>query len=462
MAMTVYPSKEGMTSCTIWRPVKMAELHGRKIGLIADLVGIVGLVAVVVLALRLQDQAAITYRGGLFLSAVVSTVVVAALTIPGSVVARLLSLRALTFLGKCTFSTYLWYYPVLTMGNSVSFLASHKWIQWIILFVLSILTYVFIEQAFVSKLLKGQLPAKQRVIEFLTSVATSKRHFVALVLIVALCFSSGVGFVRAQSGENETVAEMQAQIAANEALIAKQQALDEREKMANVQDIPYLDRSVMLFSRELKVTFVGDSILLGAAAPLTEVFPQSVIDGKVGRQLSQSADVVQSLLDSGSMNDVVVIVLGSNGPFTEDQLDSLMQMLGDREVFLMNTHVPREWQDNVNAMLQSYADKSKKDNFHLIDWKSFIDQHPEWLYEDDTHPTPEGAEQFAKLIADTLYDTLASDERKEKDKLADEAAAEEAATAAADTQSDAVQDGTVQDGTADTTAGETNTDTVTE
>lgn len=447
---------------TIWRPAKMAELHGRKIGLIADLVGIVGLVAVVVLALRLQDQAAFTYRGGLFLSAVVSTVVVAALTIPGSVVARLLSLRALTFLGKCTFSTYLWYYPVLTMGNSVSFLASHKWIQWIILFVLSILTYVFIEQAFVSKLLKGQLPAKQRVIEFLTSVATSKRHFVALVLIVALCFSSGVGFVRAQSGENETVAEMQAQIAANEALIAKQQALDEREKMANVQDIPYLDRSVMLFSRELKVTFVGDSILLGAAAPLTEVFPQSVIDGKVGRQLSQSADVVQSLLDSGSMNDVVVIVLGSNGPFTEDQLDSLLQMLGDREVFLMNTHVPREWQDNVNAMLQSYADKSKKDNFHLIDWKSFIDQHPEWLYEDDTHPTPEGAEQFAKLIADTLYDTLASDERKEKDKLADEAAAEEAATAAADTQSDAVQDGTVQDGTADTTAGETNTDTVTE
>lgn len=111
--------------------------------------------AFVVLALRLQDQAAITYRGGLFLSAVVSTVVVAALTIPGSVVARLLSLRALTFLGKCTFSTYLWYYPVLTMGNSVSFLASHKWIQWIILFVLSILTYVFIEQAFVSKLLKG-------------------------------------------------------------------------------------------------------------------------------------------------------------------------------------------------------------------------------------------------------------------------------------------------------------------
>ena len=283
------------------------------------------------------------------------------------------------------------------------------------------------------------------------SVATNKLHFAAVVLVVALCVSSGVGFARAQSGDNETVAEMQAQIAANEALLAKQEALRERNEQAEIKDIPYLDRSVMLYCRELKVTFVGDSILLGAAAPLTEVFPQSYIDGKVGRQLSQSNDVVKSLIDAGNMNDIVVIVLGSNGPFTEDQLDSLMELLGDREVFLMNTKVPREWQDSVNAMLQSYADKSKKDNFHLIDWNSFIAQHPEWLYEDGTHPTPEGAEQFAKLIADSLYDELASDERKEKDKLADEAAEEQ--TTSADAKTDSAD---TDDNSSDTSANSNN------
>lgn len=416
---------------SIWRPSAMGQLHGRKLGVLAELVSILGIAALVMLALRLQDQSALTYRGGLFLSAVAATITVAALTLPGGLIARLLSLRLLTFLGKCTFSTYLWYYPVLTMGNMTPFLASHKWIQWLILLVLSVLTYLIVEQTFVNKLIKGQLPGKERVVQLLSSVVTSKLSYAAVVIVVALCVSSGVGFVRAESGENETVAEMQEQIAANQAMLAKQQALNEREKLANIQDVPYLDRSVMLYSRELKVTFVGDSILLGAAAPLTQVFPQSYIDGKVGRQLSQSTDVVQSLLDSGNMNDIVVIVLGSNGPFTEEQLDGLMQMLGDRQVFLMNTFVPREWQDNVNSMLQAYADKSKKDNFHLIDWKDFIAQHPEWLYDDNTHPTPEGAEQFAKLIADNLYDTLASKERKAKDKLADEAAAEEAANAAA-------------------------------
>ena len=190
----------------------------------------------------------------------------------------------------------------------------------------------------------------------------------------------------------------------------------------------------MLFCRDLKVTFVGDSILLGAAAPLTEVFPLATIDGKVGRQLSQSGEVIQGLIDNGGMNDIVVLVLGSNGPFTEEQLDALMKQIGDRQVYLINTKVPREWQDGVNEMLKNYADKSKKDNFHMIDWKSFIDQHPELLYEDGTHPTPEGSEQFAKLIADRLYEDLASKERKEQDRLADEAAAEQATQAEAQDQ----------------------------
>lgn len=414
---------------TVWHPGKVARERGAGFSHLAGGIGIVGMVILGVLSVKLQDQALLTYRGGMFLSAVVSTVVVAALTVPNSYVQRLLSFNWLVFLGKCTFSTYLWYYPVLTMGGMTPFFSANKWIQWIILWVLSIATYLFIEKAFVSKLTHGKLPDMRRFCNFLASMTTNWVHFVAVVLLVALCVSSGFGFARATSGENETVAEMQAQIEANERLLAKQKALQERNAQAEIKDVDYLSRSVMLFCRDLKVTFVGDSILLGAAAPLTEVFPLATIDGKVGRQLSQSGEVIQGLIDNGGMNDIVVLVLGSNGPFTEEQLDALMKQIGDRQVYLINTKVPREWQDGVNEMLKNYADKSKKDNFHMIDWKSFIDQHPELLYEDGTHPTPEGSEQFAKLIADRLYEDLASKERKEQDRLADEAAAEQATQA---------------------------------
>lgn len=419
---------------TVWHPGKVARERGAGFSHLAGGIGIVGMVILGVLSVKLQDQALLTYRGGMFLSAVVSTVVVAALTVPNSYVQRLLSFNWLVFWGKCTFSTYLWYYPVLTMGGMTPFLSANKWIQWIILLALSIATYLFIEKAFVSKLTHGKLPDMRRFRNFLASMTTNWVHFVAVVLLVALCVSSGFGFARATSGENETVAEMQAQIEANERLLAKQKALQERNAQAEIKDVDYLSRSVMLFCRDLKVTFVGDSILLGAAAPLTEVFPLATIDGKVGRQLSQSGEVIQGLIDNGGMNDIVVLVLGSNGPFTEEQLDALMKQIGDRQVYLINTKVPREWQDGVNEMLKNYADKSKKDNFHMIDWKSFIDQHPELLYEDGTHPTPEGSEQFAKLIADRLYEDLASKERKEQDRLADEAAAEQATQAEAQDQ----------------------------
>ena len=419
---------------TVWHPGKVARERGAGFSHLAGGIGIVGMVILGVLSVKLQDQALLTYRGGMFLSAVVSTVVVAALTVPNSYVQRLLSFNWLVFLGKCTFSTYLWYYPVLTMGGMTPFFSANKWIQWIILWALSIATYLFIEKAFVSKLTHGKLPDMRRFCNFLASMTTNWVHFVAVVLLVALCVSSGFGFARATSGENETVAEMQAQIEANERLLAKQKALQERNAQAEIKDVDYLSRSVMLFCRDLKVTFVGDSILLGAAAPLTEVFPLATIDGKVGRQLSQSGEVILGLIDNGGMNDIVVLVLGSNGPFTEEQLDALMKQIGDRQVYLINTKVPREWQDGVNEMLKNYADKSKKDNFHMIDWKSFIDQHPELLYEDGTHPTPEGSEQFAKLIADRLYEDLASKERKEQDRLADEAAAEQATQAEAQDQ----------------------------
>ena len=419
---------------TVWHPGKVARERGVGFSHLAGGIGIVGMVILGILSVKLQDQALLTYRGGMFLSAVVSTVVVAALTVPNSYVQRLLSFNWLVFLGKCTFSTYLWYYQLLTMGGMTPFLSANKWIQWIILLVLSVATYLFIEKAFVSKLTHGKLPDMRRFRNFLASMTTNWVHFVAVVLLVALCVSSGFGFARATSGENETVAEMQAQIEANERLLAKQKALQERNAQAEIKDVDYLTRSVMLFCRDLKVTFVGDSILLGAAAPLTEVFPLATIDGKVGRQLSQSGEVIQGLIDNGGMNDIVVLVLGSNGPFTEEQLDALMKQIGDRQVYLINTKVPREWQDGVNEMLKNYADKSKKDNFHMIDWKSFIDQHPELLYEDGTHPTPEGSEQFAKLIADRLYEDLASKERKEQDRLADEAAAEQATQAEAQDQ----------------------------
>src|SRR5699024_241751 len=64
----------------------------------------------------------------------------------------------------------------------------------------------------------------------------------------------------------------------------------------------------------------------------------------------------------------VVIELGTNGDFTYEKLKELVNKFGKSQVYLVNTHVPRDWEDDVNKKLYKLA--SQKNNVHLIDWYS--------------------------------------------------------------------------------------------
>ncbi len=424
----LYAFALGSALGVVWQPHRFQEQFGKRAPLMVDGGIVVVSMLLLFFSLHLFDQSIWTYRGGMFLAALFSTVLVALLTIPVGCVQRLLSLNGLVFIGKCTYSMYLWYYPVMMMGNQTVLLSKFKFLQWVILIGLSITTYLLVEEGLVKRLMKGDLPTRESVKGYMDSLHSNRQRLIAALMVGVLAISSCIGLIRADSGENQTVAEMEAQIAENQRILAEKEAIKERKAQAEIEDLPWLDRSVMLYARKLNVTFVGDSILLAAAKPLSDAFPSATIDGKVGRQLNQSVDVVKALRENKKLADVVVVVLGSNGPFTDEQFKTFMEELKDKRVFLVNTSEPRAWQDDVNKKLKAWADKSKKDKVTLIDWKTLIDKHPEWLYEDATHTNPEGAEGFATLIANTLYDELASAEQKEKDKIATKKMKEEAAS----------------------------------
>lgn len=391
-----------------------------------EAVSLVLLLGLLFMSMHLFDQSKWTYRGGLFLSAILAALLVGALT-RRTAVARILGARPLALAGKCTYSCYLWYYPVLTLGNATPFLANKAWLQWIILAALSFLTYLFAEQKLTQSLMRGHLPHLEAIKNLPAQLRSSWPALIAAVVCLAMAVSTVVGLVRAPSGDNQTVAEMEAQIAENQRILAEQQAQRDRDELASSGSVDWLSPSIQLFCRDSSTTFVGDSILLAAAKPLSQIFPNAVIDGKVGRQLNQSVDLIQSLRDEGKLGDIVVVVLGSNGSFTDDQFKSFMELISDKTVFLVNTSEPRPWQEEVNKKLAACADEDDKDNIYLIDWKTLIDQHPEWLYEDMTHTNEEGAQEFAALIATEMYNTLVDEDQRAKDAEADAYAKESSA-----------------------------------
>lgn len=149
------------------------------------------------------------------------------------------------------------------------------------------------------------------------------------------------------------------------------------------------------------ITVIGDSVILDAEPYLKEMLPGIVIDGKVGRQMSQALEVANRLHAEGKLGKTVVLELGSNGAFTKKQMDSLLHTLGkNRQIVLINTRVPRPWESTVNEALKERADSSPQ--ISLINWHEASANHDEYFVKDGVHLTTEGAKVYASLLANGI------------------------------------------------------------
>lgn len=146
----------------------------------------------------------------------------------------------------------------------------------------------------------------------------------------------------------------------------------------------------------VSVTAIGDSVMVGAVPALAEVLPGLYVDAAVGRQFWSAADLVDTLRKEGNLGDVVVIHLGSNGPFTSEQFEGLMAALEGVHVVFVNVTVPRRWEGDVNdALAREVAGHS---GASLADWYAISHEAPDFFASDGVHLTGTGMAAYAALI----------------------------------------------------------------
>lgn len=149
------------------------------------------------------------------------------------------------------------------------------------------------------------------------------------------------------------------------------------------------------------ITAIGDSLMIGIESYLQERMPGAVIDGKVGRQMHQAPDVISGLSKNGKLGKTVIIELGSNGSFTEKQLEKTLDALqGADRIILVNTRVPRPWETTVNDTLGKVAQTYP--GVTLIDWYSASSGHNEYFYSDGVHLNQKGAAAYSDLIIEAV------------------------------------------------------------
>jgi hypothetical protein len=146
------------------------------------------------------------------------------------------------------------------------------------------------------------------------------------------------------------------------------------------------------------VTAVGDSIMLDIQSDLQADIPGAQVDGLVSRQFETGIGIVQADRAAGTLGNVLVVELGTNGSVTSSDFDAMMQAAaGAKRVVFVNVNVPRSWEAPDNAVLAAGVDRYPGVAV-LADWSALSTPHPEWFTSDQVHLQPAGTQALASLI----------------------------------------------------------------
>ena len=362
-----------------------------------DLLGVVGLVGLAAMVALTNGYTAFQYRGGTLLCSILTLMVIAACVQPQGMVARALAAEPLVWIGKRSYSIYLWHYPLLLLMNPVANINDTPWWHYILQVLLVVAaaecSYRFIETPFrkgafgrtVSELRDGTATPAGWVRAHIPTCAAC-----AVVLVVAL---GGLVFVpdtSALSGEG-------AEILNKEAKNAKpqdQQAADDTDK----DDDGFPDGAYDLL-------MIGDSVSLRAVDAFDGVFPHSHIDAEKGRQFDVGRETFEGYIQQNLAGRIVVFALGTNGLVTDDQIDAIMADAGSKRIVVfVNTRSPQPWVGPTNQAIVNAATRYK--NVRVIDWYGYSANRNDLFDGDGTHLSTAGVTEYLKLIHDAVKKDL--------------------------------------------------------
>ena len=149
-----------------------------------------------------------------------------------------------------------------------------------------------------------------------------------------------------------------------------------------------------------RMLMIGDSVTAGVAQTLQQHFPQAHIDGAVSRQFATGEDLLAQFLGSGEDPQVIVFALGTNGAATREQAEHVVQLAAGRPLYFVTALAPVDWTAASNATFQEVA--AAHPNVGIIDWSALATAHPEYLYDDGTHPNELGTQAYEQQLYNAL------------------------------------------------------------
>ena len=170
----------------------------------------------------------------------------------------------------------------------------------------------------------------------------------------------------------------------------------------NPEIMDLLTTEEILFAANTPATLFGDSLALLNGPSFESLFRQSNTYGYASLQIWDAFDEFQFLLDEGVINENLVINMGTNAGLDVPALNQLVEMAGNREIYLINTNSAVEHVEEVNEVIQQVA--QTHDNVYEVDWYTTALGHPEYYAADDIHLSLLGMDYYVALLVQKMYE----------------------------------------------------------
>lgn len=377
-------------------------------------VGSAALAGILVMMVVVNGYSPFLYYGGIALLSLLTGALIITLADGRSPLARFFALRPLVWIGKLSYSIYLWHYPLLLLMNPRNFTGETPWFAYVgqalVILAVSAISYYVVEtplrKGAIGKAVKGIREKQFTIGSYALHHAVQLGAGCILAVAAVACLIVVPPTATQQNTQLES-AVVTPEAPPEDAPEAPQERTVEEMLAATEGETP-ADKA-----RNTDFLLIGDSVSVALSDSdgygyFGDAFPRATLDAAIGRQLYTAKDVYQQHVDGGWNGPAVIFEVGTNGPATADDVREMVESVPpDKYVYLVNVRSPDPLQDVNNALLQQAADEHE--NVRIIDWHAASAGHDEYFDGDGTHLTAgDGCQAYLALIAGALEELYAA------------------------------------------------------
>ena len=387
----------------------MERLHTKvtpQQNMLYSVVSLVSIATLITVMIYTSEYNTLLYRGGFLLVAILGLIVIISSGKQHTLMSRLLSFKPVVFIGKISYSLYLWHFPVLVLTTPVSEIGNPNIIfvilRVILTFILATASYVFVETPIRKLGFKNYINIIFKKLK--KRPRKSRKVYAGVVGLVSILFLMGIfgksvpfistAFVKEMEANKETQFVNNGNNKDNNQEKSSDSNKDNKDNKDNKEDKKNSDKKYS------SVLVMGDSLTVDIGEKFQELYPGAVIDGKIGRQLYVAVEEAKSYSKYNNENSAIIFQLGTNGPFTESQIEELVKEFDKADIYFVNIKVPRAWEKTVNAALKETQEKHS--NVKIIDWYSVANSSKDLFEPDRVHLNQTGIAEMVTLIEKNL------------------------------------------------------------